>query len=80
LTLQFIKEGASKSIPIIRKATPQLWGTSNGTFVTDKVGDIKIAFVDFFCNKKVHLTSDIAEYKPGFGTPMYDHDRQKHHL
>ena len=35
------------------------------------MGDIKIAFVDFSCNKKV-LTSDIVEYKPGFGTPMYD--------
>jgi hypothetical protein len=37
-----------------------------------KVGDIKIAFVDFSCNKKVHLTPNVVEYKPGFGTPMYD--------
>jgi len=36
------------------------------------VSDIEIAFVDFFCNKKVHLTPDIVEYKPGFRTPMYD--------
>jgi hypothetical protein len=38
----------------------------------DKASDIKIAFVDFSCNKKVALTPDIVEYKPGFRTPMYD--------
>jgi hypothetical protein len=70
--LLFIKKGVSKSIPAIRRTTPQSWGTSNSTIITDKVGDIKIAFVDFSCNKKVHLTPDIVEYKPGFGTPMYD--------
>ena len=70
--LLFMKKGVYKNIPVIRRATPQSWGTSNGTFVKDKVGDIKIAFVDFSCNKKVHLTPDIVEYKPGFGTPMYD--------
>ena len=36
------------------------------------MGEIKIAYVDFSCNKKVHLTPDIVEVKPGLGTPMYD--------
>ena len=67
-----MKKGASKDIIIINRAVPQLWGTSNGTFVMDKVGDIEIDFVDLSCDKKVHLTPDIVEYKPGFGTPMYD--------
>jgi hypothetical protein len=33
--LLFLKKGASKDIPVITRAVPQSWGTSNGTFVTD---------------------------------------------
>jgi hypothetical protein len=36
------------------------------------VGNIEIAFVDYSSSKKVHLTLDIAEYKPGLDSPMYD--------
>ncbi len=60
--LLFLKKGASKDIPIINRAVPQSWGTSNGTFVTDKLSNIEIAFVDFSCSKKVHLVQDIVEY------------------
>ena len=67
-----MKKGASKDIPVIKRAVPQSWGTSNGTFVTDKVGSVEIAFVDYSCSKKVHLAPDIVEYKPGSGKPMYD--------
>jgi hypothetical protein len=70
--LLFMKKGASKDIPVIKRAVPQSWGTSYSTFVTDKVGNIKIAFVDFSNSKKVHLAPDIVEYKPGLGKPMYD--------
>ena len=70
--LLFMKKGASKDIPVIKRAVPQSWGTSNGTFVTDKVGNIEIAFVDYSSSKKVHLAPDIVEYKPGIDTPMYD--------
>jgi hypothetical protein len=35
-----MKKGASKDIPVIMRAIPQSWGTSNGTFVMDKVGNI----------------------------------------
>ena len=52
--LLFMKKGASKDIPVIKRAVPQSWGTSNGTFVTDKVGNIEIAFVDYSSSKKVH--------------------------
>ncbi len=37
--LLFIKKGSSKSIFVVK----QSWGTSNGNFVTDKVGDIEIS-------------------------------------
>jgi hypothetical protein len=45
--LLFMKKGSSKRIFIAKRVVPQLWGTSNGTFVTDKVGDIKISFVEY---------------------------------
>ena len=67
-----MKKGASKDIPVIKRAVPQSWGTSNGTFVTDKVGNFEIAFLDYSSSKKVHLAPDIVEYKPGIDAPMYD--------
>ncbi len=51
---------------------PQSWGTSSGTFVTDKVGDIEISFVEYSASKKVHLQPDVVEYSPGEQAPMYD--------
>jgi hypothetical protein len=70
--LLFLKKGASKHIPIIKRAVPQSWGTSNGTFVTNKVGNIEIAFVEYSSNKKALLRPDIVEYNPGIDKPMYD--------
>jgi hypothetical protein len=49
-----------------------LWGTSNGTLVTDKVGDIEFSFVEYAASKKVRLQPDIVEYSPGDQAPMYD--------
>jgi hypothetical protein len=40
--LLFMKKGSNKCISIAKQVVPQSWGTSNGTFVTDKVGDIDI--------------------------------------
>ncbi len=37
--LLFLKKRASTDIPVIMRAVPQSWGTSNGFIVTDKVGD-----------------------------------------
>jgi hypothetical protein len=45
--LLFVKKGSIKHIPIVKQAVPQSWGTSNGTFNTDKVGDIEISFVGY---------------------------------
>ncbi len=51
---------------------PQSWGTSNGTYVTDRVGDIEIFYMEYSASKKVHLQPDILEYSLGDQAPMYD--------
>ena len=57
----------------MKRAVPrQSWGTSNGTFKTNKVGDITLSFVDYSLSKSVHLTPDIVEYEAGATAPMYD--------
>jgi hypothetical protein len=59
--LLFMKKGSSKCISIVKQVVPQSWGTSNGTFVTDRVGDIEISFVEYSASKKVRLQPDIVE-------------------
>jgi hypothetical protein len=67
-----MKKGSSKRIFIVKWIVPQSWGTSNGTFITDKVGNIEISFVEYLASKKVRLQPDIVEYSPGDQAPMYD--------
>jgi hypothetical protein len=45
--LLFIRKGSQKYIPCTKRAAPQSWGTSNGTFLTKKVGEIDISFVEY---------------------------------
>ena len=59
--LLFIKKGSSKRMSVVKRVVPQSWGTSNGTFVTDKVGEIEISFVEYSASKKVCLQPDIVE-------------------
>ncbi len=70
--LFFMKKGSSKCISVVKRVVPQWWGTSNGTFITDKVGDIEISFMEYSASKKVRLQPDIVEYSPGDQAPMYD--------
>jgi hypothetical protein len=70
--LLFMKKGSSKCISVVKRVVPQSWGTSNGTFVTDNVGDIEISFVEYSASKEVCLQPDIVEYSPGEQAPMYD--------
>ncbi len=70
--LLFLKKGSSKPISIVKRVASQSWGTSNGTFDTDKVGNIEISFVEYSASKKVRLQPDIVEYSPGEQAPMYD--------
>jgi hypothetical protein len=67
-----MKKGSSKHFSIVKRVVSQSWGTSNGTFVTDKVGDIEISFVRYSASKKVRLQPDLVEYSPGDQAPMYD--------
>ncbi len=69
--LLFMKIESSKRISIVKRIVPS-WGTSNGTFVTDKVGDIEISFVEYSASKKVRLQPNTVEYSPGEQAPMYD--------
>jgi hypothetical protein len=63
------------------RVVSQWWGTSNGTFVTDRVGNIEILFVEYSAIKKICLQLDIVEYSPGDQASMYDHiiDKQTMH-
>jgi hypothetical protein len=70
--LLFMKKGSCKYISVVKRVVPQSWGTSNGTFVTNKVGDIEISFVEYLASKKVRLQPDIVEYSPGDQAPMYN--------
>jgi hypothetical protein len=44
--LLFMKKESSKCISVVKWVVPQLWGTSNGTFATDRVGNIGISFME----------------------------------
>jgi hypothetical protein len=59
--LLFMKRGFSKCISIEKWVVPQSWGTSNGTFLTDRVGDIEISFINYLASKKIRLQPDIVE-------------------
>ncbi len=70
--LLFIKKGSQNYIPTVKRAVPQLWGTSNGTFQTKKVGTIDISFMKYSASESVRLTPDIVEYEVGAPSPLYD--------
>ncbi len=70
--LLFMKKGSSKCISVVTQVVPQSWGSFNGTFITDRVGDIEISFMEYSASKKVRLQPDIVEYSPGDQAPMYD--------
>ncbi len=70
--LLFIKKGSQKYIPTVKRAVPQSWGTSNGTFQTKKVGTIDISFMECSASKSVRLTPDIVEYEVGAPSPLYN--------
>jgi hypothetical protein len=70
--LLFIRKGSQKFISCMKRAAPQSWGTSNGTFLTKKVGEIDISFAEYSTSKSVHLTPDIVEYDAEANAPLYD--------
>jgi hypothetical protein len=70
--LLLLEKGSNKYIPIVSRAVPESWSTSNGTFKTKKVGEVEISFVEYSASKKVHLHLDIAEYSKGGPLPLYE--------
>jgi hypothetical protein len=70
--LLYMKKGSSKCISVVKRVVPQSWGTSNGTFVTDRVDGIEISFFEYSASKKVCLQLDIVECSLGDQVPMYD--------
>jgi hypothetical protein len=56
----------------LKRAVPQLWGTSNGTFITKKVGEITLSFVEYSASKSINLIPDIIEYEAKASAPLYD--------
>jgi hypothetical protein len=56
----------------VKRVVSQSWGISNGTFVTDRVGNIETSFVEYSASKKVRLQLDIVEYSLVDQVPMYD--------
>ena len=56
----------------MKRAVPQSWGTSNGTFQTKRVGVIDISFMEYSASKSVEQTPDIVEYKIGAQSSLYN--------
>ena len=59
-------------MPVVSRAVPESWSTSNGTFKTKKVGEVELSFIKYSARKKVHLHPDIVEYSMGWPPPLYD--------
>jgi hypothetical protein len=67
-----LKKGSHKCIPVVKRAVPESWNTSNGIFKTKKVGEVELSFVKYSASKKVHLHPDIVEYYKGEPLPLYN--------
>jgi hypothetical protein len=70
--LLFLKKGSNKYITVVNRAVLESWDTSNGTFITKKVGEIKLSFVNYSISKRVHLHPDIVEYPTEGPKPLHD--------
>jgi hypothetical protein len=67
-----LENGSNKYILVVKRAVPESWNTSNGTFKTKKVGEIELSFVKYSASKKGHLHPDIVEYSKGEPPPLYN--------
>ncbi len=70
--LLFLEKGSNKYMPVVSRAVPESWSTSNGTFKTKKVGEVEFSFIKYPASKKVHLHPDIVGYSKGGPPPLYD--------
>ena len=70
--LLFMEKGSTKCIPVVRRAIPESWVTSNGPCQTNKMGNVEISFVDYANSKRSHLIPDIVEYARNGAPSLYD--------
>jgi hypothetical protein len=68
----FLEKGSNKYIPVVSRAVPESWSTSNGTFKTKKVGEVELSFIDYSASETVHLCPAIVEYPKRGPQPLYD--------
>ena len=60
--LAFVHKGVKESVPCKKRIAPQKWCTSNGTFVTYKVGNnLEFIFPEFSESRTVTISPDIFE-------------------
>ena len=67
-----MEKGSDKCIPVVRRAVLESWDTSNGTFQTKMVVDVKVSFVDNSDSKRIHSKPNIVEYACSGVLPLYD--------
>ncbi len=70
--LLFLEKGSNRYIPVVKRAVPESWNTSNSNFKTKKVGEVELYFDEYSASKKVHLHPDIMKYYKGGPLPLYD--------
>jgi hypothetical protein len=51
--LLFLETGSNKYIPVVNRAVPESWSTSDSTFKTKKVGDVELSFLQHSASKRV---------------------------
>jgi hypothetical protein len=47
----FLEKGSNKYIPVVSRAVPESWSTSNGTFKTKNMGEVELSFVKYSTSK-----------------------------
>ncbi len=67
-----MEKGSNKHIPVVSRAVPESWSTSNGTFKTKKVGEVELSFVEYSASKMEHLCPYIDKYAKGGPLPLYN--------
>ena len=70
--IAFIRKSEKASIDMHTRLHPQKWKTSNGSFETNKVGNIQLTLPRFSTSKIMSVMPDIQFIEEGQPPPMYD--------
>jgi hypothetical protein len=69
----FVRKDTKDNVPFKKRYSPQKWRTSNGTFVTNKVGDdLDFCFPEFSESRTIKVKPDIFELEKSNDPPAYD--------